>query len=98
MFYIFVIFIAVAISFEQSVYYASEAQGSMNVTLMSSIPLNFSYSIIIVLIQSNPVSASGDNDVISMTHDIIMVMTSHDTMLLMSHNIISTVSGIICTT
>ena len=55
----FVVFVAVAISFGQSSYFASEAQRFMNITLVSSVPVDFPYDIVIVTILSNPVSAAG---------------------------------------
>ena len=57
----YVVFVAVAISFLQSSYFASEAQRFMNVTLVSSVPVDFPYSIAILTIQSTPVSAAGKN-------------------------------------
>ena len=55
----FVLFVAVAISFGQSSYFASEAQRFMNITLVSSVPVDFPYDVVIVTILSNPVSAAG---------------------------------------
>ena len=51
--------VAVDISFDQSSYYASETQGFMNVTLVSSQPVDFPYSIVI-LFQQSELSATGE--------------------------------------
>ena len=58
--YYFIVFVAVDISFRQRNYFASEAQGFMNITLESSVPINFPYSVAILTLQSNPVSATGE--------------------------------------
>ena len=47
------------ISFDQPSYFASEIEGFMTVTLISSQPVEFPYSISISLLQSTPVSAAG---------------------------------------
>lgn len=52
-------FVAVDISFDQPSYFASEIEGFMTVTLVSSVPVEFPYSITISLLQSTPVSAAG---------------------------------------
>lgn len=54
-------FVAVDISFDQSSYFASETEGFMTVTLVSSQPVEFPYSIAVSLLQSTPVSAEGKN-------------------------------------
>ena len=59
--FVCIVFVAVEISFSQSSYFASEAQGFMTVTLISSLPVDFPYSIIISMEQSTPVSAAGTN-------------------------------------
>ena len=54
------VFVAVDISFDQSSYFASETQGFMNVTLVSSQPVDFPYSIVISLQQLSELSATGE--------------------------------------
>ena len=58
--HVYLLFVAVDISFRQRNYFASEAQGFMNITLESSVPINFPYSVAILTLQSNPVSATGE--------------------------------------
>ena len=58
--YYSIVFVAVDISFRQRSYFASETQGFMNVTLESSVPVNFPYTITIITLQSTPVSAAGE--------------------------------------
>ena len=58
--YVLHIFVAVGISFDQSSYYASEAQDFMNVSLVSSQPVDFPYSIVILLQQLSELSATGE--------------------------------------
>lgn len=73
-----VVFVAVTISFGQSSYFASETQGFMNVTLISSLPVDVPYNIVVIMLQSTPVSAAGDNiRYLSKTHCVITIYCSY---------------------
>jgi len=52
--------VVVLLSFQRTSFVASEAQGELNVTLVSSMPLNETYTILIQTLQSTPISAAGN--------------------------------------
>jgi len=61
LFYVCIFYIAVVLlSFLRASFAASEAQGELNVTLVSSVPLNETYSVPIQTLQSTPISAAGN--------------------------------------
>jgi len=53
--------VVVLLSFLRNTVSASEAQGELNVTIVSSVPLNETYSVLIQTLESSPISAEGES-------------------------------------
>jgi len=53
--------VVVLLSFLRNIVSALEVQGELNVTIVSSVPLNETYSVLIQTMESSPISAEGDS-------------------------------------